>query len=151
MPITFLCVFEEFIIISACTGVCVCVCVRTRCCHRLTAIDRSEMLLVAPPSPAPPSLIISTEMLSAVTAAEFTPPSAVFAYCLIWIFPIETVPQQLMASVFHGCYSPSAISPITTQRTDKSNGVNSSPPDWLHHLLCISSRHTVLLVFNAGE
>lgn len=60
------------------------------------------------------TLIIAAEMLFAVTSTKFTTPSTVFAYCLLWIFPIEAVPQWLMISVFHGRYFWNiAISPIT--------------------------------------
>ena len=56
-----------------------------------------------PPLGPPPSpffsihtLIIAAEMLFAVSPTEFTTPSTAFAYCLIWTFPIENVPQLLM-------------------------------------------------------
>lgn len=78
------------------------------------------------------TLIIAAEMLFAVTSAEFTTPSAAFAYCLIWVFPIEAFPQLLMAPVFHGLFHQAMPStPSPKQCPDKSNEVNSWPSTWI--------------------
>lgn len=77
------------------------------------------------------TLIIPTEMLFAVTAAEFTTPSTAFAYCLIWTFSIETVPQLLMVCLAvippppSASPSPTPSPPSPQQCPDKSDEVNS--------------------------
>ena len=103
----------------------------------------SAPIIIAPALPLPfflsiHTLIIASEMLFAVTSTEFTTPSTAFAYLLIWTFPIEAVPQLLMACVLQGCYSPPPLPspPSRQQCPDKNDEVNSWPPDWLVPAYC---------------